>query len=67
MVDPSRSRGLDLLLAGGADMIASARRFAASIRRAAVRLDDSLLGDAIGAACLFVTIYILTVFAGVLS
>lgn len=37
------------------------------IRRGCARLDDSLIGDAIAAACLFLTLYLLVVFAGVLS
>lgn len=37
------------------------------LRRLSRRLNDSLLGDAIGAACLMVTFYLLILFAGVLQ
>ncbi len=37
------------------------------LKAAAVRLDDSWLGDAIGAACLFVAGYALFFIAGILS
>lgn len=43
------------------------RRLATTTWRAARRLDDSLLGDAIGAACLAVTVYIMFFVAGILS
>lgn len=48
-------------------MIASARRLGSVLLRAAVRLDDSLLGDAIGCVFLSVILFILAVFAGILS
>lgn len=48
-------------------MIATARRLGLAMRRIAARLDDSLVGDAIGCVCLFLTIYLLSFFAGILS
>lgn len=39
----------------------------ARLRRALAWLEDSVLGDALGAACLFATLYVLLIIGGALK